>query len=75
VTDRVKNLDRASREKGKRARGQKRRGLQSPRSTANNPKTDIVVAGVGRVVVAIGRPAIPRIVVPRAAAFADLSRL
>jgi len=36
---------------------------------AYNPKTDIVVAVVGIVVVAIRRPAISRIVVPRAAAF------
>ena len=41
----------------------------------HNSKTDIVVAVVGLIVVAIGRPAIPRIVVPSTAAFADLSRL
>ncbi len=48
---------------------------KSTRGTTDNPKTNIVVAVVGIVVVAIGRPAVPRIVVPRTAAFADQSRL
>jgi len=48
---------------------------KSARGTTDYPKTDIVVRVVGRIVVAIGRTTIPRIVVPGTAAFAGLPRL
>ncbi len=38
--------------------------VKNTRRHATHPKTDIVVAVVARIVVAIGRAAIPRIVVP-----------
>ncbi|MDX2098078.1 MAG: hypothetical protein SFW36_09910 [Leptolyngbyaceae cyanobacterium bins.59] len=41
--------------------------LKSARSNTTNPKTDIVVTVIARIVVTIGRTAIPRIVVPGAA--------
>jgi len=46
---------------------------KSTRGTTDNTKTDIVVAVVGRIIVAIGGTTIPRIVDPGTAAFADLS--
>jgi hypothetical protein len=51
---------------GKRVKREK--GLQSPRSLTNNPKTQIVVAIVGGIDVAKGRTAPPRTDDPRAAA-------
>ena len=48
---------------------------KSARGTTDNSKTNVVVGIVGRVVVAIGGAAIPRIVVPRTAAFTGLSHL
>jgi hypothetical protein len=42
--------------------------LKSARGTANNPKPNIVVPIVRVVPVAIGRTAVPRIVVPRTTA-------
>ena len=42
--------------------------VKSARQLARNPKTDIVVAVIARIVVATGRTAIPRIIDPGAAA-------
>jgi len=49
--------------------------IKSPGRTTYNPKTDIVVGFARIVVVAVGRTAIPRIVVPGTAAFAGLPLL
>jgi hypothetical protein len=59
-----------------RAKEQEGKELLSPRSTTHNPKTNMVVAVVGREVEdAIGRTATPRIDAPGAAATYSIRRI
>ena len=51
------------------------KGVKSARRGTHYPKTDIVVAVVGPIVVASRGATVPRIVVPRTAAFCGLSLL